>query len=288
MSRPPSGVVTRGTTPFRPSACPREGAARRPRRPRGRAEQREAWTRGEASGSAEQSGREPSDESAAANERRASTARSLAHGDRGALVPRSVRLGRRCGQALPRDSRARRRCRRRCSPRWRSRSIHHRGPDFREVYAECSSGCRRCSGRRTTCSCSPPPGPARWSRPSRTSVAGRPGARRVGRQLRRALGADREGVRLRRRRTLAYEWGETPDARRARRAARRARRRQGRLPDALRDLDRCRLPTSRRSRPSRRRPARSSSSTRSRASAPCRSRPTRGASTSSSRARRRR
>ena len=152
--------------------------------------------------------------------------------------------------------------------------------------ASASRGCGRCSGPRTRCSSSPPPAPAPSSRPSPTSSRRARGRGRLARRLRRALAEDGRGVRLRRRRARPTT-GAGPRAEESRGRSPRVGR-EGRVARALGDLDRRRLPTSRRSPPLRRMRARSSSSTRSRASARFRSRPTPGGSTSSSPARRRR
>ena len=162
-------------------------------------------------------------------------------------------------------------------------------PDFARVRRVPRAAAAGLPDRATTSCSSPPPGTGAFE--SRGREPARPGDRvlvvsagNFGERwatMCEAYGADVV--------PLAYEWGETPAPDDLARDARR----RGATSSAV-FLTHSETSTGvvadvqALAAASRRRPARSSSSTRSRASARCRSRPTRGASTSSSPARRRR
>ena len=166
--------------------------------------------------------------------------------------------------------------------------IHHRGPTSALVYERCLARLQevfRTENDVLLFASSGTGGDGVGRR--EPLLARRPGARRVRRLLRRALGGDRRARTAATSTALRLRVGRSAGAGRPRRARSPSARRVSSA-DALRDVDgRRRRRAGARGRGDARR-ARSRSSTRSRASAPSRSRPTPGASTSSSRARRRR
>ena len=131
--------------------------------------------------------------------------------------------------------------------------LHHRAPDFREVYARARAAAGGApDGERRA--------PLHLLRDRRVRVgdrqpllAGRARARRLGRPLRRALGGDGADVRLRGR-GAPLRLGRDADARRPRAQARRDRARSRSSSSSTRRRRPASSPTSRRSPPSRRRP----------------------------------
>ena len=96
----------------------------------------------------------------------------------------------------------------------------------------------RSSGPRTTCSASPPRAPGAWSPPSPTSRPGEPAARRLLRQVRRALGGAQRGLR-RRAPPSSVEWGDRVEPASSTRVLGEHRpAHEGRLHDPVGDLDR--------------------------------------------------
>ena len=119
--------------------------------------------------------------------------------------------------------------------------VHHRGPDYRALFGECLERLRAVYRTASDVLLFTCVGHGRDGvRGREPLLARRPRRRRLGGRLRRALADARRARTAPRCRPSSYEWGETPRRGGPGREAGRGRRREGRVPDALRDVDRSR------------------------------------------------